>query len=72
MWKIFNALFGWDYVGWANSADDGIARIFNDTTGRTFYFRYKAINVLDEIKNPEQVVWLTCLPSKYLGKKTIG
>lgn len=65
-WKLLNRLFGWDYIGWKNSAASGIAQVFNDGTGRAFYFRYKNTHVIDQIKMADQVVWLTCPPSKYL------
>lgn len=65
MYKILNWLFGWDYIAWENTADSGIARVFNDKTGRTFYFRYRCTQVIDEIRKPTQVVWLTCSPAKY-------
>lgn len=68
MWKLYNKLFGWDYIGWSNAADVGIARVFIDGNGRVCYFRYKGINVIDTISYPMQVIWLTCSPSKYLGE----
>lgn len=68
MYKILHWLFGWDYIGWYNSADNGIARVFNDSTGRTFYFRYRITKLIDEIHKPEQVIWLTCKPEKYLKR----
>lgn len=64
MWKILHALFGFDYVHWENSADEGIARVYI-YNGKVYYWRYKITNVLDEIKNPDQVVWLTCGSEKY-------
>lgn len=66
MWQIFNFLFGWDYIQWSNIADQGIARVFNDGAGRTVYWRYRLTNVIDVIENEEQVIWLTCKPSKYM------
>lgn len=67
MYRLMNFLFGWDYIAWKNSADSGVARVFNDASGRTFYWRYRNTSVLDQIKTAEQVAWLTCSPSKYLG-----
>ena len=69
MYKLLHYLFGWDYISWYNSADSGIARVFNDETGRTFYFRYRLTRVVDEIKTVEQVVWLTCKPLKYFKEE---
>ena len=65
MWRIFNYLFGWDYIVWHNSADDGIARIHVDKNGNVFYWRYKLTKVADPIKKASHFLWLTCEPSKY-------
>ena len=65
-YRAFNWLFGWDYVQWWNVCDSGIARVHVDGTGRVFYWRYKNIAVADVIRKPDQVLWLTCSPDKYL------
>jgi len=65
MYKILNKLFGWNYVSWANSADSGIARVHVDGAEKVYYWRYKSTKVLDIIREPEQVRWLTCPPSIY-------
>ena len=65
MWKILNWLFGWDYITWSNSADQGIARIQVDYTGKVFYWRYRIIKVADPITKINDHFWLTCKPSKY-------
>lgn len=67
MWRIFNFLFGWDYIVWENSADQGVARVHKSPDGVVWYWRYRLINVVDKIKTPDQVTWLTCKSSKYLG-----
>lgn len=72
MWKLLNFFFGYDYVAWANFADDGIARVHVDGLGRVFYWRYKCTRVTDIIVEPEQVIWLTCSPNKYFGSGTEG
>ena len=56
MWIIFNYLFGWDYIGWQNSADQGIARVRMDYEGNPYYFRYTCSSIIDKIETPEQVV----------------
>jgi len=66
MWKLWNKLFGWDYIYWTNSADQGVARIMTDFEGNPFYIRYRLTKVIDRIKTSDQVMWLTCKPSKYL------
>ena len=65
MWKLLSYLLGWDYIYWDNFAASGIARVRLDALGNPYYFRYKAINCIDKIKAPEQVIWLTCHPDKY-------
>lgn len=68
MWKLMHRLFGHDYVAWSNSADQGVARVFTDGLGRAYYWRYKNVRVADVIKSPEQVIWLTCDPQKYMAR----
>lgn len=66
MYKLLNYLFGWDYIAWRNSAASGIARIEVDGRGLVFYWRYKSTRLADVISSPENVLWLTCPPEKYL------
>lgn len=68
MYKIWKYLFGWDYISWDNSADQGIARILKDHKGVVFYWRYKNTRKRDIITDPDQVLWLTCHPTEYLDK----
>jgi hypothetical protein len=65
MYKLLNYLFGWDYIHWKNSADQGISRIRLDGQGLPYYWRYGSARVLDIIATPISVTWLTCEPSKY-------
>ena len=65
MYKILNSFFGWDYIYWDNNLDRGIARVHVAAEGNVYYFRYKNIKLIDQINNPKEVMWLTCLPSKY-------
>jgi hypothetical protein len=65
MWKLFNIIFGWDYIAWENTAASGIARVHKDHCGNIYYWRYKGTSVLDVIKQRQQVKWLTCSPEKY-------
>lgn len=66
IYKLLNILFGWDYVAWNNIAAQGVARIHVSASGVVFYWRYKSTKVLDVIHRKDQVIWLTCLPEKYL------
>jgi hypothetical protein len=76
MWRIFNILFGWDYVYWENSCDHGISRVYKSPDGTVWFYRYKITKVIDTINSEGKtnrfhppVVWLTCRPDKYLGEK---
>ena len=65
-WRLLHRLFGYDYIQWKNSADQGIARVRVDGMGRAYYWRYTNISVIDFITDPKAVVWLTCSPEKYI------
>lgn len=65
IWRLLNLFLGFDYIYWSNSADQGIARVFRLPDGGVYYWRYRITSVMDEIKSPEQVRWITCKPSKY-------
>ena len=65
MWKLYHLLFGWDYITWKNSADQGIARVHRDRAGNLFYWRYKTTNLADPITDANNHYWLTCSPEKY-------
>jgi hypothetical protein len=67
MYKLWNKLFGWDYIQWSNTCDQGIARVFKERSGKVVYWRYRQTCVMDEIIRPSQVKWLTCRPQKYLA-----
>jgi hypothetical protein len=65
MYKILNWLFGWDYIYWQNSCDQGITRVMKMPDGTVWFYRYKTTNCIDIINYPDDVLWLTCLPEKY-------
>ena len=65
LYALLHLLFGWDYIAWSNCIDDGVARVHKDGSGRVWYWRYRITKVADEIREPKQVLWLTCHPSKY-------
>lgn len=69
MYRLKNFLFGWDYIQWRNSSDQGISRVIRLSDGRVVYWRYRSLCLPDEITSPDQVFWLTCSPSKF-GFKT--
>ena len=65
LYRLKHKIFGWDYIAWKNSADQGIARVHKDHNSVVWYWRYRSTRLLDRIEKPEQVIWLTCPPSKY-------
>lgn len=75
MYKLLNFLFGWDYVAWKNSADQGVARIHKNPDGVAWMWRYRITDVLDIITSDNitntkgygiTVTFLTCKSSKYV------
>jgi hypothetical protein len=68
MYKLYNWLFGWDYICWQNSADSGIARVHKSKDNKVFYWRYKITNLIDYLppQHGQRVTWLTCSPDKYI------
>lgn len=66
LYKLLNKILGWDYIHWSNSADSGIARVQLDAQQNPYFWQYKASKVLRRIEDPKQVVWLTCMPEKYM------
>lgn len=67
MWSLMNKLFGWDYIAWENSCDRGVRRVHKGHNGECFYWRYRNLGLADRIVRQEDVIWLTCPPSKYFG-----
>jgi len=65
--KLLKWLFGWDYISWKNSADQGIARVHKDYNGVVYYFRYPITKLVDRITEPKQVIWLTCSPTEFFN-----
>lgn len=68
MWKLWNKLFGWDYIYWRNFADHGVARVYRSPNDNVYYWGYKTTQLADRITYADQVIWLTCRSSKYLGE----
>ena len=66
MYKILNKLFGWDYVYWNNTVDQGIARVYITLDAQVYYFRYRSTSLIDVVNpNNYNVVFLTCSRKKY-------
>ena len=65
IYKLLHMLFGWDYILWKNKSDSGIARVRVSPEGKVYYWRYKMTKVADVIREPNQVLWLTCCSSYY-------
>ena len=69
MYRLLNKLFGWDYVYEAAYHSRGIYRVFVFPDGTVGYWAYQTMtHRLVIIRKPDDVTWLTCKPSKYLGK----
>lgn len=70
MYRIFKLILRRDYIHWHNVAGSGIARIRKDAEGNVYYYRYKITKVIDTLPatDGQRIIWLTCLPSKYLEK----
>ncbi len=71
-YSILNKIFGWDYVQWRNIAAYGVARVHKTPDEVVWYWRYKNTKLADIIKDKDQVIWLTCKPSKYLYIPSVG
>ena len=71
-YQLFHKVFGWDYIVWKNTADQGIARVQTLPSGEVYYWRYKLTKVVDIVKNSDQVLWLTCSPAKYFSSERGG
>jgi hypothetical protein len=70
MYRLFHFVFGWDYIAWENSCDQGIARVHISGDGKIFFWRYKLTRVADTIPDDRQkIIWLTCSPDKYIKEK---
>ena len=70
MYKLLHLVFGWDYIHWRSSSDQGVSRVFHAADGTPIYWRYKNTCWLGHIQTAADVTWLTCAPEKYL--KPIG
>lgn len=65
MYKILHLIFGWDYIYWQNTADEGYAWVHKLPNGTIWYKRYWITNVIDVIYKSSQVLWMSCKPNKY-------
>jgi hypothetical protein len=70
-YKILHKLFGWDYIEWRRKYSHGISRVHKSKTGHVFYIAEsswcKYVLEKVEIYYPDDVIWLTCKPDKYLN-----
>ena len=66
MYRLFNLLFGWDYIYWTNHFDKGISRILVTADGIPYYYRYPGMTIIDLADGTvSKILWLTCSKSKY-------
>lgn len=67
MWRILNKLFGWDYIYWESSCNYGISIIRSSyQSGKPYYIKYGS-GIIVQVNDHNDVIWLTCHPSKYLN-----
>ena len=67
MWKIFNKLFGWDYINvrYPNSTRlDETVRVHVDGDGNPYYWYSSTAESIN--KELDNITWLTCPSSKYI------
>ncbi len=49
IYKFLHFWFGWDYIYWTDTVDQGIARVHVNEDGQPYYWRYKNITVMGRI-----------------------
>ena len=69
-WKLFNIVFGWDYIRWQNSCSSGVARLRISKCCRLHYYEYP-FEYPEFLTDPSAVIWLTCHPSKYFIRSAL-
>ena len=67
MYKLWNYIFGWDYIYWSNFCSQGIKRVRITPDGELYYYRYSTLGLIDKIESADQVIWLTCKSDKYFN-----
>ncbi len=72
--KILNMLFGWDYIYYEINGDyedkRGVSRIIKIPDQRVCYWAmHQGYKTLFILKEPQNVVWLTCAPEKYFPEE---
>lgn len=73
LYKLWNYLFGWDYILWRNTMYGGISRIRELPNGDFYFLTYGDPTLLNNITtgigNGEVIQeWLTCCKSKYINR----
>ena len=69
MYRLWNYLFGWDYILWKNCLYKGVSRVRVLPNGTPYYLEYGRMDTFELIKDNNEVYqWLTCDESKYLDK----
>lgn len=46
MWRLWHRLFGWHYVYWWNSADQGVRRVHIAANGELYFYQYYRTSVI--------------------------
>lgn len=69
MWRLWNKLFGWDYVYWSHRGHCIISRVKFSGNGKPYFKAYRCgfLHLIDE-DSYNELIWLTCKPEKYFEK----
>ena len=62
-WRLKNYLFGWDYVSYQFGSSSYQSRVRKIPNGDVYY---KHANIKTIINPNTKLIWLTCLPEKYM------
>lgn len=73
MYKLWNYLFGWDYILWENCLYRGVSRLRRLPNGDVYFLAYGNMSCFNNITkgtgNGEVVVeWLTCDKNKWINE----
>lgn len=68
MYKLFNKIFGWDYVIKITVFSTYIVRIRKAKCGKVYYKHWFDYG---EVLHAENYIWITCEPEKYIKKREV-
>jgi len=71
MYKLFNYLFGWDYIQWSNPVDQGVARVRVDYNNKCWYWQYYTTRIAKISYVDEGVISIDVKKDTYLDEGSI-